>query len=84
MAHLAKLPDSDPIRNCTLSNNDLLPLMNTVRRVGRPKNNWSLETLRLLWQHTPTSRTLGDIPLNINDQSHRQDLLTALWLDDVY
>jgi len=38
--HIVRLPNSDPVRQCTLEPNSAIPHIHTNRRVGRPRIRW--------------------------------------------
>jgi len=39
--HIVRLPDEDPLRQCTLEPGSILPHVVHNRRVGRPRENWA-------------------------------------------
>ena len=41
LAHTVRAPDSDPLRQCTLSPSLPFPIQYGSRRVGRPRMNWT-------------------------------------------
>jgi len=45
--HLVRLPETDPVRQCTFEPNSAIPHIHTNRRVGRP---------RIRWEHDIASR----------------------------
>ena len=76
LAHLLRAPDDTPERNCVLTNGDAAPLVNLIRRVGRPKNLWMRSTLQNLWTATHSVRLSPDLLFNC---SNRDDLMIGVW-----
>ena len=48
LAHTVRAPPEDPLRQCTLTVNSVIPYQVENRRVGRPKNNWTYGTYERL------------------------------------
>ena len=44
--HIARLDDSDPLRQCTFEPGSIRPFIVTNRRVGRPRGIWAFEALQ--------------------------------------
>ena len=41
LAHIARAPNDDPLRQCTLKDSSLIPIGVENRRVGRPRFHWT-------------------------------------------
>lgn len=53
--HIVRLPETDPLRQCTLEPNSAIPHIHTNRRVGRPRIRWEFDVAR----HIYTKHNLG-------------------------
>ena len=55
LGHILRLTDSQEEKNSTVRAHVPYPILNPVRRVGQPKHNWAVETMRKVWNdaHDP-------------------------------
>ena len=80
IAHLIRESDSCIERSVTFHAGTIRPIHNQARRVGRPKNNWTVEGLKELWKRTVDCRLSANPDFDYTSADDRNDLEMAVWL----
>ena len=59
LGHIVRADAADPMRICTLEPDSNIPTYNQRRRVGRPRDQWAVNTYKHIWlQHHPFQEDL--------------------------
>ena len=80
IGHVLRREDSEMKKYTTFVGHTSLPKLNPVRRVGRPRQNWAVDTMRQAWHSIRDSVDEIDVPFESGNVHQAQFIDTAAHL----
>ena len=77
MGHILRQTDDEPEKATTLYPNTPFPRVNQVKRVGKPRINWTEDTFRHAWEQTHEGMGAPDPVMDLYNRGHIQTLNLA-------
>ena len=77
LGHVLRCCDTDPEKFTTLQSNTPFPYLNKLRRVGQPRLNWAIESMKVAWRGVREEFMESEEEIDIENRGHIQTINIA-------
>ena len=74
---MLRAPNTDPLRQATFRRNSATPFLNQVKRVGRPRVQWTTQALESVWNTVRDEIGVPDEIYDRNDEEQAEQMHIA-------